>query len=312
MGELEIGPFEVQHLAEAANLLAGMHATHFSRQPHLHPAPRFDELIEKEREHGRGFVAQRDGAVVAYMIGVPGDGAFGPHLMYQAHGVAWSDASAVAPLFGAVSETCVASGQTEQYVYVADLAECIAPWFDLDFGTSAFQAALDIQTYSLPALNHSIRVRPGTSEDLHEAATMNRLMDLHIQRPPSFGTAPVGSLDEYEDDWATTWDDEQFHHLIAEAEGRAVGQVLLYRRPSDNLRVPPGSLDLAQAYVEPKWRRSGVMAALLDASVQVLAREGGDVLITDWRAGNFPAMTVWPTYGFVPTYRRLHRSIRSI
>ena len=57
-------------------------------------------------------------------------------------------------------------------------------------------------------------------------------------------------------------DEPEYAHFVAVRDDRIVGHLLLYRRPSGDLRVPPDSIDLANAATDPALRGSGVGVAL--------------------------------------------------
>ena len=308
---MDIHTFSDADFEDTVSLVSQAHATHLRAEPGLDASPAIEQLLRADVESGKGWVARERGRLVGLLIGVPGGGAFGPHVRYNAHGAVFTDPSLVAPLFATASAEFLRDNLTEQYVFVPNLEASIDPWFDMDFGTSAFQAVQESQS-PVRHSSHRVTVRRGTPKDRTVAASMNREMDLHIQRPPSFGTNEVGDDQEYFDEWDGTWDDSTFVHLVAELDDDIVGQFLLYRRPSESLRVPSSSIDVAQAYVTPRVRRQGVVDALMRATREFAATENIEWLITDWRAGNIPAALVWPAHGFRLTYRRLHRSIRTV
>ena len=85
--------------------------------------------------------------------------------------------------------------------------------------------------------------------------------------------------------------------------------MLLYRRPADNLRVPPDSIDLANAATDPGLRGSGVGLALTAHALRWAQEHGYPTMITDWRMTNLLASRFWPRRGFRETFLRLYRSI---
>src|SRR5262249_44158160 len=110
-------------------------------------------------------------------------------------------------------------------------------------------------------------------------------------------------------DWRGTWDDEALTHFVADQGGEVVGQILLYRRPEGDLRVPPRSIDLAHALTEPGLRGSGVGVALTNRVITWAYENGYESMITDWRMTNLLASRFWPRRGFRETFLRLYRSI---
>ena len=98
-----------------------------------------------------------------------------------------------------------------------------------------------------------------------------------MQPAPSFSEHPAAEPRGDRGRVARGRDNDEYELFVAERDGRVVGHTLLYRRPPD-LRVPRGSIDLAQASTEPEARGTGVGRALT-AHVLVLgprARLSGD------------------------------------
>ena len=127
--------------------------------------------------------------------------------------------------------------------------------------------------------------------------------------------APSFSWQEPEDEadlaaeWADTWDQpDTYRHFVAERGGEIVGHILLYRRPAD-LRVPPDSIDLAQASTRPELRGSGVGVALTHHVLTWAREHGYPTMTTDYRMTNLLASRFWPGRGFRTTFLRVYRSI---
>ena len=103
----------------------------------------------------------------------------------------------------------------------------------------------------------SITVRPSTPEDTPVAAAYDRQLQLHLRESPSFGGLPVRSDQDVLEEWREDEGDPQYTHFVAEHDGRIVGHLLLYRRPGGDLRVPPESIDLANALDRARRARLG-------------------------------------------------------
>jgi GNAT superfamily N-acetyltransferase len=97
-------------------------------------------------------------------------------------------------------------------------------------------------------------------------------------------------------------------HFVAELDGRAVGHILLYKRPHD-LRVPKDSIDLAAASTFPEARGSGAGLALTEHVLHWAHEHGYPTMTTDWRMTNLLASRFWPKRGFRRTFIRLYRAL---
>jgi GNAT superfamily N-acetyltransferase len=164
------------------------------------------------------------------------------------------------------------------------------------------------ETGAEPFAAPGILIREGTTDDLETAAGYERVLWEHMVLAPSFSGMDVPAEEHFVDDWRGTWDEPQYKHFVAEREGRPVGHILLYRRPAD-LRVPPDSIDLANAATDPAVRGLGVGVALTSHVLAWAREQGYPTMITDWRMTNLLASRFWPARGFRTTFLRLYRSI---
>ncbi len=310
MPQNDIVPFSDEHLSGAAAVLAERHARHRAAEPLLPDVVDFREQIEREwtAEGASGATALANGEVVGYLIGRGEDGPFGRYLWVRLAGHAVRQpGELVRDLYAAAAGRWVAEGLTKQFVFVPPLPDLVDPWFRLSFGASAALAARETAPEHVPELGLSIR--PSTPDDLRDAARLGRMLSLHLNESPSFSGLEVRSEESFLDEWGDTWDEEQYMHFVADQSGEIVGHVLLYRRPEGDLRVPPGSIDLANALTEPGVRGSGVGLALTNHVLGWAYEHGYPTMITDWRMTNLEASRFWPRRGFRQTFLRLYRSI---
>ena len=309
MGRPEIVPFADEHVAGAAALLAERHARHRATEPLLPDVSDFREQIEREwrAEGASGAAAVLRREVLGYLIGHGEESPYGPYLWIRLAGHAVCEPELVRDLYAAAAARWVDEGWTRQFVFVPPLRELVEPWFRLSFGASAALAARETAPEPVPDLG--IAIRPSTPDDLRDAARLDRALKLHLNASPSFSCLEVESDDAFVDEWRDTWDEEQYTHFVADQGGEIVGHVLLYRRPEGDLRIPPRSIDLANALTEPGVRGSGVGVALTNHVLGWAYDHGYRTMITDWRMTNLLASRFWPRRGFRETFLRLYRSI---
>jgi GNAT superfamily N-acetyltransferase len=304
MAGLEIVPFSDAHLDDAAALLAARHARHREAEPLLPEDVDFRAEVEREwRQEGASGVFAGNAYVFAAASAFAG-------ISWLRIGIAGhaieGDRERMRDLYAAAAERWVDEGHTKQVVFVPSHdSELVDAWFRLGFGGSATLALR--QTVPEEPFEAGVRIRLGTPDDYREAARLERELSASLQTGPSFSEIPLQSLDEIEAEWREE-DGDQHELFVAERDGRIVGHTLLYRRPPD-LRVPRGSIDLAQASTEPEARGTGVGRALT-AHVLAWAHERGHaVMTTDWRITNLWASRFWPRRGFRVAFLRLYRSI---
>ena len=307
MNRPTIVAFGDEHLDGAAQLLAERHARHRALEPLLPAEVDFAAELEQERDELGGAVALDGDEVVGYLLGRRREDHVGPHVWSYIAGHAVRDPELTRDLYAAAARGWVDSGLTRHFVYVPSIPALVDPWFRLSFGGSAALAAQE--TSPRPQVDAGVSVRESTPDDARAAAELERAMTESMIPSPSFAWGAPADEVTLAAEWADTWDQpDVYRHFVAERAGEIVGHALLYRRPAD-LRVPPDSIDLAQASTRPEERGSGVGVALTHHVLTWAHEHGYPTMITDWRMTNLLASRFWPRRGFRTTFLRLYRSI---
>jgi ribosomal protein S18 acetylase RimI-like enzyme len=304
---VDIVAFTDDHVGGAATVLAERHARHLAGEPLLARPTDFSAQVEREREDATGVAAVDHGDVLGYLLGQRREDSIGPHVWSYVAGHAVRDPELVRDLYAKAADRWLGKGLTRHFVYVPALRDLVEPWLRLSFGISAALGARD--TAPETAVDGAVSVRPSTPDDLRDAARLDRTLMMHLTESPSFSGLEVESEEWFVDDWRTTWDEEQYTHFVADQGGEIVGHLLLYRRQEGDLRVPPHSIDLANALTETGVRGSGVGVALTSHALTWAYEHGFQTMITDWRMTNLEASRFWPRRGFRETFLRLYRSI---
>jgi GNAT superfamily N-acetyltransferase len=313
MARLEVVPFADEHLAAAAALLAARHARQREAEPLLPETRDFAAELEREWrvEGASGAFASRGGKAVAYLIAAPKTIPGG--LSWMLAGVAGlaieGDAEPIRDVYAAAAQRWVDEGELRHaaFVPVSD-PELVDAWFRLSFGASSVLAARATGPEAEEPFDGNVEIRRGTPDDYDETARLEIAMSAAMQPGPSFSSIPLQTPEEVVAEWREDPDIDQYELFVAERGGRIVGHFLLYRRPPD-LRVPDGSIDLAQASTEAEARGTGVGRALT-AHVLGWANENGyPVMTTDWRMTNLWASRFWPKRGFRPSFLRVYRAL---
>src|SRR5262249_1947700 len=315
MRGIEIEPLEDEHLEQAAKLLADRHARHRQAEPLLPDVAYFRAQVERDLGHERaaGLVALRRGRVVAYLIGrVELDAMLGDDravVDFAGCAAAPGRTEAIRELYAALAARWVAAGATRHLAYIPASDESLAdPWLRLAFGVQYVWAVRE--TEAMKPVDAGVRIRPGTHDDLDLVAMLDRSLYEHQAGSPSFSGVPLPSDEELRAEWSDLWDDPgPFTHFVAERAGRPVGHLVLYRRPTGDLRVPERNIDLSHAATVPAVRGSGVNIALVAYAMTWAREQRLRSITTDWRSVNLLASRHWPRVGFRPTYYRLYRAV---
>jgi GNAT superfamily N-acetyltransferase len=245
--------------------------------------------------------------MVGFLIGRPRTDPLGTCVWIDLAGHAVREPELVRDLYGVAAERWVAEGLTRHFVFVPDLRELVEPWLRLSFGISAALAARESAVEA--GVDAGVTIRLSTPRDLDQVAVFDGLLYAVNAAAPSFSGLSVPEQAESVAEWSDTWDDPRFTLFVAERAGQIVGELLLYRRPEGDLRVPPASIDLGHAGTLPELRGSGVGRALTAHAISWAHAHGYETVITDWRMTNLLASRFWPRRGFRETFLRLYRSI---
>jgi GNAT superfamily N-acetyltransferase len=315
MSGIEIEPLEDEHLAAAAALLADRHARHREAEALLPVVSDFRAQLESDLDHelASGVVALAGDDVVAYLIGrVEEDPLLGDQraiVDFAGCAAAEGRGEAIRDLYAALSARWVAAGATRHLALIPASDEALTdPWLRLAFGVQFVWAVRE--TAAMKPVEADVEIRPGTPDDLELVVRLARTLHEHEAGPPSFSGLPIWSEEEFRAEWTDLWDDPELHtHFVAERAGRPVGHLVLYRRPTGDLRVPDRNIDLSHAATLPAARRSGVSLALTGHALTWAHEHGFRSMTIDWRSVNLLASRHWPHLGFRPTYYRLYRAL---
>jgi len=247
--KLEIHPFSDEFRIEAATLLRERHERHRLSEPLL---PAIDDFAA-QLPPGQGAVATRGGSVVAYLIAEVDDERAAVGLA----GCAAAEPEALRDVYAHLSGSWPAR---HQVLVPASDREVIDPWFSLAFGCQFMTGVRDTASEVVPDFGGTIR--ESTPDDLGVVAGLERMLWALQAGAPSF--AGRGSNDvDFDAEWEGFWEEDCFPlHVVAELDGRVVGHVLLYDRPTGDLRVPEQNVDLALAGTLAEVRGRGVGVAL--------------------------------------------------
>jgi GNAT superfamily N-acetyltransferase len=297
MAKLEIHPFSDDFREAAAALLAERHERHRGAEPLLAEVDDFAAQIPADG----GAVATRGGAVVAYVIAKVGE----ERAEIGLAGCAAAEPEALRDVYAHLAGDWPSRHQV--MVPASDTA-LIDPWFRLTFGCQFLTAVRDVEPTE--AVDFGGAIRPSTKADHAAVAGFDRQLWEHQSRSPSFSGLDYEAND-FEEEWSTLWDEEDEFpfHRVAEVNGRVVGHILLYRRPTGDLRVPEQNIDLAHVVTLPDARGRGVGLAMMAAALTWAHEQGFRSMTTDFRSNNLLSSRYWPARCFRATFLRLYRAV---
>jgi GNAT superfamily N-acetyltransferase len=293
---------EIHPLSELRDEAAGLLAERYARQRAAEQLlPEIEDFAAHLPEED-GLVATRGGTAVAYLAGaVKNDIA---HVGLA--GVAATDSEAVRDLFAALAQRW---GTSRFMAFVpASEAELTDAFFRLAFGCQAFMAVQEAAPRE--PVDFGGTIRESSPGDLRLLAELERELWRLQTEAPSYSGIELPPIEEHEEGWSDLWDDtDELWSFVAERNGEPIGGIVMYRRPTGDLRVPDDNVDLAFAATWPNVRGSGAGVALTHHVLTWAHEHGFRSVTTDWRSVNLLSSRFWPRRGFRPQYLRLYRAV---
>lgn len=326
----EIAPLAVEHLDEAAALLAARHRRDRQHEPVL-PA-RFEDA-ETARAvlqdllndpANRGVVAVKNARLVGYMVGAPH---FAPatswasfthrprpaDIAYAGHAVESTDVvDLYRSLYADLAAAWVDAGLYAHYVAVpAGDRQSLDAWFSLGFGCQATFALRGTEPGPDPGLAVPATIRRAGQADLDAVVSLiDDLWRYHAGSPTFTPFSPETDADRRAYNEQTLADAANAYWL-AERDGRQLGlqtfeasQVFL-----SPLATPETCVVLMQAYTRPETRGSGIGRALLRHGLSWAREAGHETCVVPFAAANPIGARFWPSQGFRPFAHSLCRVV---
>jgi len=232
--------------------------------------------------------------------------AYGRGIWIGPDGVSFDDTDVLSDLYAVAGRAWIDQGAHEHYVWVLDDISATQPWYELGFARMHARGVLALDGVARVELPSGYAMRRATLEDLDTAVSLVEELDRAQEEGPSFSVDLDSSSQR--DELAETLSDPEVRCYFAQFNGDVVGQCITYPLPERR-----GSFDetlhLSAVVVRDAHRRHGVARALVDAALNDARDEGFLYCETNWRVTNRRAQRYWMSYGFRPTYVRLHRTI---
>ena len=251
------------------------------------------------------LVARENGHVVGHLRGTILDSdIFGHSAWMNPGGLSYDTSQVLEALYTESADQWLARNATRHYVWVPPHEA--NPWLDLGFAYMHQRGALKISRHPVASLPTEFSMRRGDLDDLEIAIELDDVLSDAQSRGPSYA---IGlSRSTHRDDWIETLEDPDVYYLIVEYDGHPVAQCATYTLPQ-RIGTFASSIHLSAVCVREDHQRMGVARAMVDHVVQRAATNGYSYVETNWRVTNRRAARYWTSYGFSPTYVRLHRNV---
>ncbi len=313
MPGLEIQPFSEEHLDAAGELLAERHRRHREAEPLLTEPADYRAEVEAlwRGDEASGAVAQRDGRVVGYLLGIrKDDRVWGQNVWVDPAGHAVDEAEDLRDLYAAAATRWVDEGRTRHYaVTPASDTPLLHAWYRLSFGQQQALAIREVPDATMPE-----NVRLAEERDIEPLVELGPLLPDHQGGSPVFaGWRSLETEEELRQEVIDDLANPEFGLFVAEQDGRIVGGFELVPTALSpmhaSLAQVEGAALLSWAVTRPEVRGSGAGMALTEACFAWAREHGYEVMVTDWRVTNLLSSRFWPRRGFRETFLRLYRSI---
>jgi ribosomal protein S18 acetylase RimI-like enzyme len=277
-------------------------------QPLVNPMFDAEHMAHALREATQQtWVCEEDGVIVGHLYGALLDSeTYGNGVWIGPDGASFMNTDVLSDLYSVAGARWIEHGALEHYVWTLDDGAMTQPWYELGFARMHMRGVLALggaRTHELP---DGYRLRRGGVDDLDVAVALDDELDAVQMVGPSFsiGLSHVGKRDEL----LETLEDPEVHHYLVENDDGAIAQCITFPLPARRGSFE-GTLHLSAVTVHADHRRMGIATAMVDAALNDAQAAGFAYVETNWRVTNRRARNYWLTYGFTPTYVRLHRTI---
>ena len=314
MSRLEIVPFSVEHIDDAARLLAERQARHREAEPLLPADVDFRGEVEAlcAKDSASGAVALRDERVVGYVLATRLDETWGANAWIELAGHAVEEPEDMRDLYAAAR--WVEEERTRHYVYVpASDSALVDAWFRLGFGAQHAFGILELGDEP-PVEIAGVVAREADERDVEPLVKLAPLLNDYQSQSPVFGGVPFTSTsEELRADVYEEMDNPDVANLVAEIDGEVVANFVIVPIEMSGMHVgvarPAGVGFIGFAITRPDARGTGAGLALTAAAFDWARARGYPAMVTDWRMTNLLASRFWPRRGFRTSFLRLYRSI---
>jgi GNAT superfamily N-acetyltransferase len=230
---------------------------------------------------------------------------YGSSVWIGPDGVSYDNDEVLDAMYAVAGQDWINEGAVEHYVWTLDDPAAMAAWFDLGFAKMHSRGVMKLHE-GLHVLDPRYRLRRGTFDDLDVAIFLDDELELAQTEGPSFS---IGlSKASQREEWIETLSDPDTSHFVVAFDGVAIGQCVTFPLPEQRSCFAK-TIHLSAVVVVAPHRERGVARAMVDAALNDARERGFLYAATNWRVTNRTAARFWRTYGFEPTYVRLHRTI---
>ena len=251
-------------------------------------------------------IALRGDEVVGHLRGTTLDSSsFGRSVWISPEGVSFDNEEVLEHLYVAQCDRWLADGADRQYVWTP-LDDGVVAWLHLGFSFMHQRGAMVVASAPPRPLPVGYTIRRGDIDDLATALSL----DDHLHDAQEAGPSYALGLDTstQRDEWIETLEDPDVTYVVVEHEGVAVAQCATFEVP-ERLGSFPRSIHLSAVTVHEDHRNRGIAGAMVDDVLGRARESGATYAETNWRVTTRRAARYWISYGFKPTYVRLHRHV---
>jgi len=267
------------------------------------------ELTPRPDDSSATWIARHHGQIVG--VATPTlreDELFGRSLWLNPGGMCASDPDVIADLYSAVAQAGLDDERTANYVWVPSHTPLIDVWANLGFAFMHQRGSRRLGSHNSVAVPAGYSIVAGGIDYLDAALALDdALYDAQMEGPSFQRALPK---DEQRADWIDALEDPDVTHLLVMHNEEPVGQGLIFTLP-EQIGSHPLSAHLSAVSLFAEHRGRGLGVALTEELANRALERGFAYLETNWRTTNRHAAQFWPKRGFVPTWHRMVRVLRT-
>jgi len=301
--------FEKQHINAAKALALANYREERSCVPALPDAPEMPDL-DWFAEKGLGVAAMKGDRLVGYLCWVgPYENAFnsgirGTYVPLHAHGAVPEGREMVyRRLYQAAAEKWVEWGALSHAItlYTHD-SQAIQAFFGYGFGLRCIDAIRTVTP--VPGKTpEDFTFRILSASEVGKVRQLRRQLSAHLMQSPCF----IPDSDENIERWIDMAEHRDSRVFAAEKDGEVVAFIEVKEEGENFITYSPAVRNICGAFCLPRYRGTGLFAALLNAVVSELDRRNIPLLGVDYESFNPTASGAWRKYFLPYTYSVVRR-----
>jgi GNAT superfamily N-acetyltransferase len=316
-------PFTEQMIPDAGKLLADRHVRNRRSLPLLPSRFEAPQVATKaietlwQKKTRNGYVAYRDGKMIAYLIGETTTQTWGRsgYVYLPGYALAGDENPAILQdLYAWLGDDWVKTGNFNHYLYISAADKNVLDaLFDLGFGKERTDTLLDLRTLKIPVVEKpsGATIRKAGKGDNALLGSLSGVISRALGEAPYWHPTIPEEWSELYEGWSELADDKEWTLWLALENDEALGTVgfTAQKEADTDILASPHTAYLSVGATKPETRGRGVSTVLTWRGFEQARKDGFEICYTNFINPNLLASRFWPRFGFKDVSYRVAKKI---